>query len=309
MKKQDFAAVLGLSADDLGSIEEHLQALSVAQSLPRLAIAMCVARYEEAAPTLRSVFDRAADGPMLSDDEQKLLFLGLHIAAGARDKLACPALLRLLRRPEPELDRLLGLTITESLSRIVCGVFDGDTDALFALIADRRVDEFVRHAVFGAAAFLTWEGCIPAERMHGLLERFYDERLAGNADHAWVGWLEAIAHLGFRDLAPLVYRAWDDGRVDTEFLERSDFDNDLVAAENAPREVERFHRARLGYIEDVLEVLEWTDRGRHDDAQGDTLAAWAAEPPLPVTNPWRGVGRNDPCPCGSGKKAKHCHLA
>jgi uncharacterized protein len=21
---------------------------------------------------------------------------------------------------------------------------------------------------------------------------------------------------------------------------------------------------------------------------------------------WRGVGRNDPCPCGSGLKAKHC---
>jgi uncharacterized protein len=21
---------------------------------------------------------------------------------------------------------------------------------------------------------------------------------------------------------------------------------------------------------------------------------------------WRGIGRNDPCPCGSGRKAKHC---
>ncbi|WP_414649994.1 SEC-C metal-binding domain-containing protein [Devosia sp.] len=26
-------------------------------------------------------------------------------------------------------------------------------------------------------------------------------------------------------------------------------------------------------------------------------------------NPWCGVGRNDPCPCGSGKNSKHCHLA
>ncbi|RWK45049.1 MAG: hypothetical protein EOR45_38715, partial [Mesorhizobium sp.] len=25
--------------------------------------------------------------------------------------------------------------------------------------------------------------------------------------------------------------------------------------------------------------------------------------------PWRHVGRNDPCPCGSGKKAKKCCLA
>ena len=32
--------------------------------------------------------------------------------------------------------------------------------------------------------------------------------------------------------------------------------------------------------------------------------AWDA--PQPATNPHRGVGRNDPCPCGSGKKYKKC---
>ncbi len=27
----------------------------------------------------------------------------------------------------------------------------------------------------------------------------------------------------------------------------------------------------------------------------------------PAVNPHRNVGRNDPCPCGSGKKFKKCH--
>ncbi len=27
----------------------------------------------------------------------------------------------------------------------------------------------------------------------------------------------------------------------------------------------------------------------------------------PAKNPLRDVGRNDPCPCGSGKKFKKCH--
>lgn len=30
-------------------------------------------------------------------------------------------------------------------------------------------------------------------------------------------------------------------------------------------------------------------------------------PPSPAINPYANVGRNDPCPCGSGKKFKHCH--
>jgi preprotein translocase subunit SecA len=34
----------------------------------------------------------------------------------------------------------------------------------------------------------------------------------------------------------------------------------------------------------------------------------AAQPALqPMTRPTQKVGRNDPCPCGSGKKYKHCH--
>jgi uncharacterized protein YecA (UPF0149 family) len=28
----------------------------------------------------------------------------------------------------------------------------------------------------------------------------------------------------------------------------------------------------------------------------------------PYENPFKGVGRNDPCPCGSGKKFKRCCL-
>src|SRR3989449_1056759 len=32
-------------------------------------------------------------------------------------------------------------------------------------------------------------------------------------------------------------------------------------------------------------------------------------PPVPASNPYVGIGRNDPCPCGSGKKFKKCHGA
>jgi preprotein translocase subunit SecA len=33
----------------------------------------------------------------------------------------------------------------------------------------------------------------------------------------------------------------------------------------------------------------------------------APEPDEPDPSSWGDVGRNDPCPCGSGKKFKHCH--
>ena len=44
----------------------------------------------------------------------------------------------------------------------------------------------------------------------------------------------------------------------------------------------------------------------YDEALGDDAGAPPQLPPQPVhTGPK--VGRNDPCPCGSGKKYKYCH--
>ena len=33
----------------------------------------------------------------------------------------------------------------------------------------------------------------------------------------------------------------------------------------------------------------------------------AQQPTQPIVNQGPKIGRNDPCPCGSGKKYKHCH--
>jgi preprotein translocase subunit SecA len=42
----------------------------------------------------------------------------------------------------------------------------------------------------------------------------------------------------------------------------------------------------------------------YDEALGATAAP---KPAQPVERHTPKVGRNDPCPCGSGKKYKHCH--
>ncbi len=324
MRKDEAEKLFGGGRDDfdLGPIEDYLHALATEREVPDVAIGLCTIRIEESAPPLRAVLERAADGEPLSDDEEMLLFRGVYILGGARDSLACQPLLRLLRRPAEETNRLLGDTITETLSRIVAGVFDGDADALFGIIADRSVDEFIRDAVFGAVTFLTWDGRIERDRTRHFLERFYRERLADDWDYAWVGWLEAVAKLPLRDLVPLVYSAWDEGRIPEDVLDRSHFERDLQDAEQEPGDIGRFDRASLSYIEDVLVALDWT-RGLGDDDNFDfeddfepgDVDGWQPSLPdsiwsdsTPVTNPWRDVGRNDPCPCGSGKKFKKCCL-
>ena len=313
MKKEELEAILGdgENTPELGPIEEYLHAVATERKLPDFAVGMCTLRIEEAAPKLRAVLARAADGEVLSDDEGLLLFRGLHILGGARDREACQPLLRLLRRPLDEVNALLGDTVVESLANIVTGVFDDDIDALFALIIDRSIDGLIRDALFGAATFLAWERRVERDQYREFLVRFHKQRPAEDGDQAWAGWLQAIALLGLRDLVPLVDSAFREDRIPEEWIDRPQFDDDLATAEYAPDDIDRFTRYNLGYIEDVLVSLDWT-RGTEDvfDEDGEE-APWTdvVYPNEPVRNPWRHVGRNDPCPCGSGKKFKKCCLA
>ena len=71
--------------------------------------------------------------------------------------------------------------------------------------------------------------------------------------------------------------------------------------EAAPEE----HTNRQQYIENKQNVQEeqLVDRGQQDAAQHDTRSQ---QPRTPIVRD-KMPGRNDPCPCGSGKKFKNCH--
>ena len=50
-----------------------------------------------------------------------------------------------------------------------------------------------------------------------------------------------------------------------------------------------------------------TRRWPEEEAEGADAAVATAPKPQPFVRQGEKVGRNDPCPCGSGKKYKQCH--
>ena len=258
--------------------------------------------------TLR-VLDAAGSGTTLSQKEKNLLFWGIHVLGAARQERAFQPLMRLLRQPSDRLDALLGDALTETLPRIVAGVFDGNADELFAVIGDPKLDDFVRWELFRALAFLTQVGRIDPVATRNFLLRFDDERLAVPGEVPWEGWQEAIALLGLREMAARVETARREGRIPDDISGPGRFEGMLKQAEASPDDMARFAAERLGYIEDLLAELDWA-LPREDAEEGMRFDGRLPddEAAVPVRNPLRHVGRNDPCPCGSGKKFKKCCL-
>ncbi len=79
-----------------------------------------------------------------------------------------------------------------------------------------------------------------------------------------------------------------------------------VTAQDDPDAIEKQRKAEQAR-ETV--VAEHADPAMSDDGAGAEAEGDAAAPAGPVVREGRKIGRNEPCPCGSGKKYKQCHGA
>ena len=298
-------------SDDAGHLV--VEAMANATEIPIEAIGLTLLTPDAVAPDLLAAIARAMDAPELTQQDINIVYYGVYTLGARRVPGLQPILLRLLRQPDDRLDWLLGPVYIEPLPGIMAGAFDGDAQALFDLVCDVRADEMVRMMAFGVIAFLTWNGRISAETTRGFVRHYDASRLIPEGDLGWNGWEIAIELLGWEEFAPLVEAAYADGRLDTGMSELRLFREGIAAAAKAaPGDGARFHAQGYDYIEDALVAIdvgapllsEATDK-----ASDEEEADWAAGPSVPRRNPLRHVGRNDPCPCGSGKKYKKCCLA
>jgi len=78
----------------------------------------------------------------------------------------------------------------------------------------------------------------------------------------------------------------------------------LMTAElRNPEQVEEVEKVQLPAIENV----QYQHAGYEEALAGAGAEAAPASKPAPFVRQMGKIGRNDPCPCGSGKKYKHCH--
>jgi SEC-C motif len=125
--------------------------------------------------------------------------------------------------------------------------------------------------------------------------------------YVWSGWLDAVAWLGLTELKPLAQQVFRRGSIDPGWLTFKDFEQDLQYAVARP-EAEPLHADGDPTLfgETVAELSGWN--GFKPKAPRNEMLNWVDSLGTPHRDPLRKVGRNDPCPCGSGKKFKKCCL-
>lgn len=320
--------------------DEIFERLCILEPFPAEAVAAAEASYERLALRMIAAFEAWIAASPVERELPNPLFYLFHLLGAHSERRAYRTLARFLRQAAASGVSVLEDAISATAGRVLAHVCDGDPEPLVELVLDEAAEKFVRGQALEAIANATLADA--RSRAVGGSAAADLGRAAGAGRRAAVGRLAARRRrAATRIAAALVEQGFATGRIGSwtddevtfeETLRRKPGDEEdiLVAASFSPVSMsEDFVTGRVPYTPsgengDDFEFApasmsdEELLRMEHEALADDPFCDGRAlddrgidDPPrpTPVVDPWRKVGRNDPCPCGSGKKFKKCCAA
>jgi hypothetical protein len=282
---------------------------------PREALEAAIAQRETITPHLLQALE---DAPRLlerlvAEEDCMLPLYAFYLLAQFRETRAYPLIVAFFSQPGDLPVDVMGDFVTEDLGRVLASVSGGDPEPMKTLIENPRVNEYTRNSAMGGLITLFVEDVLPREAVIAYFRELFQGGLERDYSYAWDGLVSQSTRLYPKELMPEIRQAFADDLVDDVMS------IDLAWIEQVLDEGKAETLARLRanrhyhYVEDTIQEMEWwacfqPPRPKPPPAppQRSSPASSAVMPrPAPLPKKKK-VGRNDPCPCGSGRKYKHC---
>jgi len=303
-----------MSANPSMTIAEILKELEpYTGKFPVDAMREAIEQREAITPELLRVVEAIAANPteFAQRDGYMLTVFALYLLAQFREKRAFPAVVKMFSAPGETSYKLVGDTVTEGLKQIFASVYDGNPAPLYGLIENEQADEYVRDAAINAILVLENTGQMPRAEVVEYFRSLFHGKLQRTHSFAWDGLVCAVADLPAPELLEEVRQAYSEGLVDESVADLEGIERDVAAPQP-------WRRERHTLITDAIGDMQGWACFRPDDScpkEPPEVQVPAPSPPPPPPSEYvppkpfirePKIGRNDPCPCGSGKKYKKC---
>lgn len=246
----------------------------------------------------------------------------LYLLAEFRAKEALAAVVQAVSLPGEGPFDLFGDTITEDLNRVLAVLAADKPEIVDSLIADRSINEYVRWQA--AQTYFHWvrDGSWSREQAVQRLRSHLVDAIACDDYDAATGLVAELVTFSPREAFDEIQEAFRRDLVDRAMVGPKTVERSIEEGEAWFQRSVR-HRRPAGIEDTVAELRRWACFQDPDSRPSDSRVPAAAmfveddadiDPALVgpdrydplVPKVARRVGRNEPCPCGSGKKYKKC---
>ena len=266
---------------------------------------MITENEEVAKPYLREALEKAIQEQTDLDGDYQLHFYALFLLGQFQDKAAFQKITELVSLPPDVVDYLIGDTITSGLSDILYNTYDGNLTQLKQMVADTKIDEFVRADALEVMGQLYLDGEISETDWKSFLAQTIHD--AKGYDHVCNKIADLICRCHFVDMLPEIRYMFDQDLMDEGYL--GDYDSCVDLMFKYDEEEISFCKKSMNAAEYLKSWAMFTDGDtKTPDMSKKDLEKMLRAMERTLNPPIRKqkIGRNDPCPCGSGKKYKFC---
>lgn len=288
-------------------LPDFLQPLEfVAQPFSREAVEAAIARREESIPHLLGALEWASSQRDALKDDYILHHFALFLLAEFRERRALRPMVELFRHAAPFDD--LNELAADNLPAIFASVAGEDLTPLHEIIEDGTANEWSRAACLRALGTLTLRGTMPREALTAYLGELFAGRLERIPSQAWNGLISVCVELRLTQFLPAIRQAYEDEVADQYFREPEDAEAEI---QRPPLKIVPRH-AEVGdsLIESAIEEMErwgcFDPKAQAEETEDVPYFPADYSASTPYVRPFEKIGRNDPCPCGSGRKFKKC---
>ncbi len=286
-------------------LDDILKALTTLETghFPREALEAAIAQREVITPHLLRVLEETKQDcleRLLTEPDYMLPIYALYLLGQFRETRAYPLIVDIFSIPGEDVHDAFGDLVTEDLNRILASVSGGDVTGLHRLIEYLQVDEYVRAAAMEALVVLVTQGVLTREEIIAYFQYLFREGLERDYSFAWAALVSVSSDLYPEELMADIEHAFAVDLVDEMFTDLA-----WIRKCMAPGKEQVLAKLkadeRQTFIEDTITNLEWWACFQPPKPRRQVV-----HPARPALQPQKKIGRNDPCPCGSGKKYKHC---
>jgi hypothetical protein len=264
---------------------------------PVAALASANQHRAELTDVFLQAIERGVGDPIGDFSNEGMLFnYAAYFLAKWREPRAYPLFLRWFSLPGELALELGGDTVTHDGARFLASVCGGEIESLKTLVGNGEAHPSCRGQALMALAVLAAWGEQPRDSVEAFALSLARESLERRPGQIWNDLAALCVSLELISVFPELRRACEEKLIDPQFLRAESFDQVEKEARGA---FLKGFTERHPPITDVVKETRWWAGFQSAATPRHEVA------PTPHLEPGK-VGRNDPCPCGSGKKYKKC---
>lgn len=275
---------------------------------PRAALEGARGMRKEITPDLLRILRNTLDNSKeYSEDETRIGHLyAMYLLAEFRESKALPLVMEFFSLPDETIDKLTDFGFSQHVHRIQASlIVGGDITPLKNHIEAAGSSPYSRCSCLEAMETLVLAGEIGRDEVMDYLMELMG-KIPRKPSLLWDDLVSTASDLWPHEAMDRIRQAFADNLVDLKHIDLPYVEEDLkLGVEGCMRQLEK--NAVYSLVDDAISLLKELclfrdvpedsplEEDDYDDYDGYDL------PPMET-------GRNDPCPCGSGKKYKKCCL-